>query len=143
MLFFTKSSTCDVHLALKASEEILTFFSESQAKTFNSHSNLAEHENSRDVPDALDVGPRSGRGRVLGEFLQQEVHELEEEGAVAAHDEVADGDNRAFAHGEARARELREKRLLDRRVERDEQACENECAQRVLSRVFDRGSGSV
>ena len=61
---------------------------------------------------ALYVGPGGRCGRVLRKFVEQEIHQFEEETVVATHHQVADGDNGSLAHGETRTRELREQRLL-------------------------------
>ncbi len=76
---------------------------------------------SRYGPDALYVGPGGGRRGVLGQFVEQEIHELEKEAVVAAHDKVADGDDGTLAHRETWTRELRQQRLLYRRMKRDQQ----------------------
>ena len=61
---------------------------------------------------ALYVGPGSRCGRVLRKFVEQEIHQFEEETVVTAHNQVADGDDGSLAHRQARTRELREQRLL-------------------------------
>ena len=53
-----------------------------------------------DGPQGLDVRPRAGGVAGLGQLLQQHVDELDVEGLVTGHDEVAQAQDGALSHGQ-------------------------------------------
>ena len=68
---------------------------------------------------SLDVCPCTGSAARLGQLIQQHVDQLDVEGLVAGHDQVAEAENGAFSHCKPWTLELRRKGLHKTWVELD------------------------